>query len=559
MKKKFKIFDSDALKNIHKRVFFAITIFSIIYFGAFYKITEIMILKKSLKIKFTSQEIYKRGNIYDRNGVLLASSIKAYSVAANSKHIYDSHCNYSISKKLEKILSIPRSKISIRLINNKKFVWIKRNISPREHQDIIKLGLNSLKIEKEKHSKRIYSLANITSHVVGYTNIDSVGKAGIEKGFEEKLKKGTNVILSIDSRLQEMVNEELAKTINKFSAKSGVSIILDINSGEILSMNSYPTYNPNNRKTFLPKNLFNNAIQGNYEMGSTFKPLTIAMGLDLNKINSEMLFDVTNPIQQGKYTIKDYHPYKGKLDIKGIIVKSSNIGAAKIAKKIGKKEQKIFLEKLGFYKKLKLEIKETATPLANRNNWSLLETMTIGYGHGFAITPLHLIKAYASIMNNGYEVSPTLLLNKNNTLSKKIVKSSTSSTLKTLLRAVVIETEYTGPRIMVEGYDIGAKTGTAELIKSGKYDKKANRTSLVSVFPMSNPKYIILSMIENPQKIKEENYSITAATVLAPLVKNIIINMIKILGIPSNNLDDNDDILKANLHYNQLLKKYVIF
>ena len=271
-----------------------------------------------------------------------------------------------------------------------------------------------------------------------------------------------------------------------------------------------------------------------------------------------MLFDVSKPIKFGKYIIKDFHPYEGKLDLKGIIVKSSNIGTAIIASQIGKKTQQQFFQKLGFYNKIDLEIDETAMPSANSNNWGKLETMTIGYGHGFAITPLHLGKAYASIVNGGYIVEPTVLLkNENLPVVESIINTSTSELVKKLLRAVVLETEYTGPRIKIKGYDIGAKTGTAELInESGKYMKDSNRTTFVGVFPMFNPKYLVLAIIDDPKKIKEENYSNTAATVVAPLVKNIILNMIKIFSISPY---IQNDFLKASIDNLGSEKKNVTF
>ena len=245
-------------------------------------------------------------------------------------------------------------------------------------------------------------------------------------------------------------------------------------------------------------------------------------------------------------------------NLKEIIVNSSNIGMAQIANKIGKKNQQKFFKKLGFYKKISLEIDETAMPSANPNNWGKLETMTIGYGHGFAITPLHLSQAYASIVNDGYKVKPTLLLNNENSLFlEKIINTSTSKLIRYFLRAAVLETDYTGPRIKIKGYEIGGKTGTAELIdRSGGYIKDANRTTFVGVFPMSRPKYVVLAIVDDPKKIADENYSNTAATVVVPLVKNIILNMIKILSI-SPNLQN--DFLKASNEKFALENKNVTF
>ena len=245
--------------------------------------------------------------IYDRNNILLASSIKTFSLGANPREIQDDNCSFTISLILEKILSIHRININKQLLKNKKFVWLKRNISPREHQEIINLGQVGLRTEIEE--KRIYPLGNSTSHVVGFTRIDGVGLAGIEKGLENQLNNGKDIYLSIDSRLQESIREILIKTIDRYSADSGLSVVLDISTGEILSMNSYPDFDPNNSDKILTKNQFNSATQGVFEMGSTFKPITMAIGLDKNIVDFEMLFDVSKPIRFGKFTINDFKPY----------------------------------------------------------------------------------------------------------------------------------------------------------------------------------------------------------------------------------------------------------
>ena len=302
-----------------------------------------------------------------------------------------------------------------------------------------------------------------TSHVVGFTDIDGIGLSGIERGLDKKLNSGENIHLSIDTRLQDSVRNELIQTINKFSAKSGLSIILEVDTGQILSMVNYPDFDPNFIDKISPDYLFNNATQGVFEMGSTFKPITMAIGYDKNIINSGMTFDVSRPINVGRYSINDFYPHNGILDVKGIIVKSSNIGTAMIAAKIGKVNQIEYFRKLGFYEKINLELKETALPLKPKH-WKKLETMTIGYGHGFSITPLHLCQAYASIVNDGLKVNPTLLKKGNFVESNRIIKSSTSNEIKKLLRSVILETKYTGPRVRIPGYELGGKTGTAELL-----------------------------------------------------------------------------------------------
>ena len=510
--KKFKIFDSDALKNFHKRIFFSIIIFLSCYFIAIFRIADIMIFDiyayESLEIVNTPE----RGKIYDRNGQLLSANINSYSLFTNPLEIKE---KLQLSKKLSLIVNLETDEIYKKLNTNKHFIYLKRNITPKEHQKIIELGEINLKTQLE--NKRVYPYQNASSHIVGYVNIDNKGQAGVELGYEEILSAGNDIYLSIDINLQNAVRQELIKTINKFSADSGLSIVFDIKKGEILSLNNFPDFNPNNIKDSSLNERLNRALQSNYEMGSIFKPLTIAMGIDKKLISKEMTFDVSKPI---KNTIHDFHPFKGFLTIKEIIVKSSNIGTAKIAKKIGKENQIEFFNKIGFFDPVKINLKEATKPLGNQNNWGAIETMTIGYGHGFAVTPLHLVVAYGSILNQGKKINPTLILDEKDLEITKVINQDTSNYISKLLRAVVNETEYTGPRVKIEGYDIGGKTGTAELLNEfGKYNKDANRTLFIGALPMSDPKYLVLSIINNPKKLKEENYSITGATVNAPLVK----------------------------------------
>ena len=341
MSKKYYIFDSDALKNFHKRIFFSITIFILVFFIAFYRIVDVMLLEKSISVSNNSKQIIQRGNIYDRNGNLLSGTIKSHSLSSNPKILKNKEL---ISEKLSLIISKPKEEIFNLLNQNKEFVWLKRNISPREHQAIIELGEISLGTEhtKEEEKRRIYPYGYISSHVVGYVDIDGNGLSGIERGLNEKLRKGKDVHLSIDIRLQSAFREELIKTIDRFSAESGSIVALDISTGEIIALNSFPDFNPNNRETFTVKNKLNRIIGGNYEMGSTFKPITVVMGIDNKIINSETSFDVSKPIKRGKITINDFHSHKGFYDSKGIVVNSSNIGAAKIASMIGKKKPNKF-------------------------------------------------------------------------------------------------------------------------------------------------------------------------------------------------------------------------
>ena len=408
------LFDSDSLKNFHKRIFFSVLVFCFCFTSAFFKITYISVSSHIHEpSKVNINEDLKRGNIYDRNGLILAATINSKSLYAQANLINDIDI---LSKKLEKILNINEAIIKNKLSSKKNFIYLKRNISPLEHQKIIDLGEIHLKFED--HKKRIYPYKNNASHIVGFVDIDQNGQTGIERFYDKSLLFSSDVHLSIDINLQQSIRSNVIETVKHYNAQSGLALVLDISTGEILSSVSYPDFDPNN-KNLNNNNLINRVIQSNYEMGSTFKPLTAANGFDYNVINSDMIFDIKKSIKG----VRDHDKYKdnGLYDVERIVVESSNIGTAQIALKIGKESQKDFLNKLGFFSKIEIESLEAEKPLANPNNWGLHETTRIGFGHSFSITPLHLVRAYATLANEGYPVDPTFILNKNTTNQKNII------------------------------------------------------------------------------------------------------------------------------------------
>ena len=530
MRKKAFLFDSDSLKNFHKRIFFSILVFIFFFTSAFYRITNIAIssyFDESLNI-VSSQE-FIRGNIYDRNGLILAASVNSKSLSTNPLLINNAD---NLSARLESILNIDKNILKRKLLSNKKFVWLKRNITPLEQQKVINMGEIHLNFSNE--TKRIYPFKNVASHLVGFVNIDQKGQRGIERAFNKSLNNAEDVNLSIDINLQQAIRNNLIDTIDYFQADAGLAVVLDITNGEVLSSISYPDFNPNYNNDFNQQNLMNRVIQSNYEMGSTFKPLTAVNGYDYDIIDPNMIFDVRKSIKG----VTDHNGYKGDgfYNVEKIVVESSNIGTAQIALMIGKNNQKEFFEKLGFFEKLNIELSEVEKPYTNPHNWGDHTIARIGFGHSFSITPLHLVKAYATLANQGYEVNPSFILKKNHKLKKNILlKSDSSEYFLGLLNAVITKTEFTGPRVKIDGYNIGGKTGTSELIDpEGKYYKDRNMTSFIGVFPINNPRYIVFTAIEYPQTPKSLKQRMTGAVVNAPLVKKIIFEMIKILNIPSN-------------------------
>ena len=537
MNNKFKLFDSDSLKILHSRVFFSIIIFIFVYLISIYRISSIMLFPEIIEQKYAFDKEKIRGEIYDRNGNILATSITSTSLSINPNKIKDKEI---LSYKLSSILDLDKIKLEKKLNSKNKFIWIKRNITPKEYQEIINLG--EINIKSHNEFKRIYPYKNIASHIVGHVDVDQNGQNGIERFYNDELSNSKNLHLSLDINLQQEVRNKLMKSINYYRAESGLAVVMDIHSGQILSSVSLPDYNPQNKLSFNEKNLINKVFQSNFEMGSTFKPITATMGYDYGLINPQMTFDITK-----KYlNIGDHDKYKGNgiYDVEKIIVESSNIGTAQIATLIGKKNQRAFFDVIGFNDRIDIENKEAANPLGNKNNWGLKETATIGFGHGFSVTPLHLVKAYATLSNNGFEVFPTLKLN-NTLIRNQILKNENSSKFfLNLLNSVVLKTEYTGPRVKIDGYQVGGKTGTSELINpKGGYYKDRNLTSFIGVFPIKSPKYVVYTAIEYPKKEAGTDQKMTGARVNAPLVKEIILDMIKIMNIPKKN---NNELLKAD-------------
>ncbi len=548
MIKKIKLFDSDSLRSLHRRVFFSITIFIFVYFISIYRISTIMLFPEFQDEKFTILNKDIRGEIYDRNGHILATSINSRSLSINPSLIKNKK---QLSNKLSSILNLDINKLEKKLSKQSEFVWLKRNISPYEYQQIINLG--EINIKSHNELKRIYPFKDITSHIVGHVDIDSNGQNGIERYFDKELSNSQNIYLSIDINLQQLVRANLHKTISEYNAESGLAIVMDINNGQVLSSVSLPDYNPEDLNSINKNNLINRVFQANYEMGSTFKPITATIGYDLGIIRPDMEFNVTKKF----LNIGDHDKYKenGIYDVEKIIVESSNIGTAQMATMIGKKNQKQFFNKIGFNKRVSIENKETANPLGNKNNWGPVETATIGFGHGFSITPIHLVKAYATLSNNGNEVFPTLRLNKKYKKNNILQKKDSSKFFLNLLHSVVIKTEYTGPRVKIDGYEIGGKTGTTELLKPrGGYYKDRNMTSFIGVFPITKPKYVIYTAIEYPKKEEGSSQKMTGARVNAPLVKNIIIDMINLLNIPRK---IEKEFLKVDTNY--IYKHFNVF
>ena len=473
------------------------------------------------------QENTNRGNIFDRNHNLLATTINVSSLSINPHEVLN--IDETISK-LKVIFPSIDKKTLLKKINSKKHhVNLVREITPKEHIAVLNLGIEGIKVESV--NKRIYPNNSLASHVLGNTDIDGKGIAGIEKSFDTNLKIGENVTLSIHGGIQHILKTNLLEQINKFEAEGGAGIIMDAKNGEVYALASLPDYNANNYKNITNDKLFNKATKGIYELGSTLKLITAAVAFESGLIKENEVFDVSKPLKISSRTISDFHPLNYAINIPEVIVRSSNIGSAKIAEKFGSSIQLQYLKSLGLMDKLSLEIPETSKPLV-RTDAKLLTTMTISYGHGIAITPAHLTSATATIVNGGIRISPTLLIPTSINNNKRIFSEETSMKMRSIMRLVVSNKYGTAKKAEAPGYLVGGKTGTAEKVSaSGRYLKKQNIVAFTAGFPMNNPRFVITVMIDNPKGQKSSFGYRTAGWVVAPVVSKIVSRIAPILGI----------------------------
>ena len=477
--------------------------------------------KVDLKKIYNDQAIVRRGNIIDRNGIIIATDIDVKVLYANSDLIRDP---LFVAQKISQAFpELNRQKLVKRLSNKSREGWIfiKRNITPKQEQIINDLGIAGLIFENSK--TRIYPQKSSFSHVLGYTDSDGNGTAGIEKQYDEFLKAGDKDLqLALDVRVQDILNYELTSAIIKYKASAAIGIVMNVQNGEIVALASLPNFDLNNQSVARWEQKFNRATYGVYEFGSVFKIFNHTHAYEDKLVKNTDLYSVKDPIKFGRFNIDDDHKDKEILTLEEVFIHSSNIGSVKIAQLFGPKRQKEFLAKFGLLDKIKSDFPSMGKPLYPKQ-WSKISLATIAFGHGIAVTPLHIVRAVGAVVNNGNLFNPSFIKLTKDPQSIKVLSSETSKIMRELLRKVVLEG--TGKNAQVEGYDIGGKTGTAETAESGGYNKGKNIASFVATFPISNPRYIVFIGIDKPDYIFN-----TGGMVAAPVAGQVIKNIAPILG-----------------------------
>lgn len=482
-------------------------------------------------------ESYWRPDIVDRNGRLLATDIEAPTLYADPALIID------VDEVVEHLVQVfpefdaaeLRRSLSDR---NRRYVRLKRGISPATAQRIHNFGLPGIAFRNEP--KRVYPNGALAGHVLGYVNIDNRGTSGLERFIDEAV--GIEAVhsgapgslkpvrISLDLAVQYGLEDELRAATRQYRAKGAAGVILDVNTGEVLAAASLPQVDPSDRSHILDASRLDKMTDGVYELGSIFKMLTVAMALEAGTADLDKVYDVRVPLRVGRYTIRDFHPLGRPLSVREIFIHSSNVGAGMMALELGSERQRAYLAKFGLIEPIRTEAGQVAPPKLPQN-WGKAETITISYGHGMAVAPLQFAATAAALINGGWQVRPTFRSDPITTDRAQVISAETSAAIRELMRRNVSSRHGTGRRADVPGYEVGGKTGTAELPGRGGYRETAVIASFVAAFPMSAPKYLVLVMLHEPKPTEKTHGLRTAGVNAAPVAGRIIARTAPLLGV----------------------------
>ena len=471
----------------------------------------------------------ERADIVDRNGKLLATNLQTASLYANARVVPEPA---DVVDRLMRVLpGLNRTELLAKLTSRNGFVWIKRNLSPQEQYDVNGLGIPGLGFQQEQ--RRIYPHGRLTSHVLGYTDVDNNGIAGIENYFDAELKRraasGKPIELALDLRVQHAVRDELRRAMRTFSAKGAAGVVMDVNTGEVLAMVSLPDFDSNHAGSVVGDARFNRVSLGVYELGSVFKIFTTAMALDTGTVNFRSGYDATKPIRVSRFIINDDHPKSRWLSVPEIFMFSSNIGAVKMALDVGADTQRAFMDRLGMFRQPGIELPEIGRPLGPEP-WREVSTMTVSFGHGLAVSPLQLAAGVSAIVNGGLYRRPTLVKQDGLSVATRVISDRTSERMRRLMRLAV--TAGTGRQADVPYSLVGGKTGTAEKAKGRRYDRRALLSSFVAAFPMHAPRYVVYVLLDEPRGTAKTHGFASAGWTAAPTTSHVIARIGPILKVP---------------------------
>lgn len=490
----------------------------------------------------TSSEISAaRPDIVDRNGTVLATDVRTVSVFAEPRKIFDKD---EATELLTAVLpDLDAKELRDKLSTKKGFVWVKREITPRQQAEVHHLGIPGVGFVPE--NKRVYPNGPAAAHILGFANVDNVGIAGIEKyidsqglqdlagaGFAVEASDLKPVALSVDLRVQHLLRDELLKGIDKFRAKAAAGAIMDVTTGEIIASVSLPDFDPSNPVDAHDPDRINRINVGVYEMGSTFKALTVAMALDSGKANINSSYSTAGGMMRfGRQIIKEYHGTGRTLTVPEVFLHSSNMGSIKMALSVGVEGHKAFLRKMGQLDRMRTELPESAEPIVPKR-WGEINTATIAFGHGLAVAPIQALAAVAALVNGGNFITPTFIKRtpeEAQRLGVRVIKPETSEAMRFIMR--LNGERGSARKADIPGYFVGGKTGTAEKVVNGRYAKNKNFTTFMAIAPADKPKYLFLAIYDEPKGYAESGGYSTAAWNAGVTTGKLIERAAPILGM----------------------------
>lgn len=488
-----------------------------------------------------------RGEIVDRNGVPLARMFPAYSLWFNPTALGENgpplvRSPKAVAAALAQIFPDTDAAVFEARLRSGKPGYLRRRIMPEDANRIHALG--ELALEFPREDERFYPQGSMAAHVLGFVAADGHGRVGMEQVFDKRLldpaQRSSAVALSIDSRVQGALEDELGKAMSESEAKGAGGIVLDVDTGEVLALASLPTFNPNLIDRASEGNIFNRFTNQVYELGSVIKPVTVASAIDAGVVTDlSRRYPSDRPLQIGGFQIRDSHNFGASLNVPEALIHSSNIVTAQIADELGGVRLKKTMQSLGMNERPHIELPARGFPLWPRGDWSRITTMTVSYGHGVAITPLHLASAYAAMVNGGIWRPATLqkLASGEAPKGRRVWKASTSARMRQLLRMIVADG--TGRKADAPGFRVGGKTGSAEKPGAGGYRRSSVVATFAAAFPMDHPRYVVIAMLDEPQGTPATSYQRTAAWNAAPAVGRLVPRIGPLLGIVP---DDSRDV-----------------
>ena len=474
-----------------------------------------------------------RADIVDRNGIPLARTIDAWTIGVHPRRIIGDRNELAV--RLNALIP-DRSVDEYRrmLSADTNYTYLARRAVPELVAAVNALGEPGIVFNREP--ERLYPQTAMAGHILGWTDFDGHGVAGMERVMEDRLTdpalRGQPLALSIDSRVQAAMESELGAAVTSLQAEGGTGIVLDVHTGEIVAMASAPTFNPNAAGRSDSSALYNRATMGVYELGSTFKPITVAAAMEAGVVTSmAQRWDAASPVAIGRFRISDDHPLGRAITVPELLVHSSNIATARIADQMGSERMQAAFRAVGFHEPAHIELRERTRPLWPRD-WGRATVLTSGFGHGVAVTPLHLASAYAALVNGGIWRPATLMRQAPGRAprGRRVYSPETSYRMRQLLRMIV--QHGTGRRGEAPGFRVGGKTGTAEKVATGGgYSRRVNVSTFAAAFPMDAPRYVVLVMMDAPRGNEETFFLTTAAWTAAPVVSRVISRAGPLLGI----------------------------